>query len=111
MEKINKAKNINTKKRKRILKGEVVSNKMDKTIVVKVSRLKLHPKYKKHYQVSQNFKAHDEENECQLGDRVIIEEIRPLSRDKKWKMVSVIPAVQKKEEKEDKGEQENKTEL
>ena len=98
MEKTNKIKNIN--KKKRTLRGVVVSNKMDKTIVVKISRLKLHPKYRKHYQVSQSFKAHDEKNECEIGDQVLIEETRPISKDKKWKLVSIISKAQKEEEKE-----------
>jgi len=72
------------KKQKRILKGEIVSDKMDKTVVVKVSRLKVHPKYKRRYRVSRNFKAHDEKNEYHIGDKVIIQETRPLSKEKRW---------------------------
>ncbi len=75
-----------TAKQKRILKGEVVSNKMDKTVVIKVSRLKVHPKYKKRYKITKRFKAHDEKNECHVGDKVIIEETRPLSKGKRWKV-------------------------
>jgi len=78
------------KSKKRTLKGEVVSNKMDKTVVVKVSRLKLHPKYKKHFQVFKNFKAHDEKKQCQIGDKVIIEETRPISKDKRWKVINIL---------------------
>jgi small subunit ribosomal protein S17 len=74
------------KKQKRILKGEVISDKMDKTVVVKVSRLKVHPKYKKRYKVTKRFKAHDEKNECHIGDKVMIEETRPLSKGKRWKV-------------------------
>jgi len=74
------------KKQKRILKGEVISDKMDKTVVVKVSRLKVHPKYKKRYKVTKRFKAHDEKNECHIGDKVMIEETRPLSKGKKWRV-------------------------
>jgi len=77
------------KKQRRTLKGEVISNKMQKTVVVKVSRIKLHPKYKKYYRVSQNFKAHDEKNQCQIGDKVIIEETRPMSKDKRWRIISL----------------------
>lgn len=64
--------------------GIVVSDKMDKTVVVKVERIKVHPKYKKRYTVFKKYKAHDEKNEFKTGDRVVIAETRPLSRDKKW---------------------------
>jgi len=69
------------------LKGTVVSDKMDKTVVVKVSRLKEHPRYKKKYEVDKKFKAHDEEEEYETGDEVVIEECRPISKDKKWKVI------------------------
>jgi len=74
----------------RKLKGVVVSDKMQKTIVVSVIRLKKHPKYKKYFKVTRRFKAHDENNEYHVGDRVLIEETRPLSKDKRWKVVSKI---------------------
>lgn len=64
--------------------GIVVSDKMDKTVVVKVERIKVHPKYKKRYTVFKKYKAHDEKNEFKAGDRVVIAETRPLSRDKRW---------------------------
>jgi len=86
------------KKQKRILKGEVVSDKMDKTVVVKVLRLKVHPKYKRHYKVSRNFKAHDEKNEYHIGDKVIIEEMRPLSKGKRWRVKSKEQIINKKKE-------------
>lgn len=81
---------MNTEKKKlaRILKGTVVSNKMSKTIVVEVLRLKKHPKYKKYYKVTTKFKVHDEENKFQPGDKVIFKETRPISKDKKWTVVS-----------------------
>lgn len=75
---------------RRRLQGTVVSDKMQKTVVVRVERMKLHPKYKKRYQVSAKFKAHDEKNEYHAGDKVIIEETRPLSRDKRWRVVSKV---------------------
>lgn len=90
---------LETKKRKRSLKGEVISNKMEKTVVVKVSRIKLHPKYKKYYRVSKNFKAHDEKNKCQIGDKVTIEEMKPMSKDKRWKVVSSVSPSRKDNEK------------
>ncbi len=73
---------------KRQLTGSVVSDKMQKTIVVKVERIKEHPKYKKRYKVSKRYKAHDEKGEYKLGDKVIIEECKPMSKDKRWKVIS-----------------------
>lgn len=72
---------------KRKLEGTIISDKMDKTRVVVVTRLKKHPRYKKYYKVTRKFKAHDEKNEYKVGDRVIIEETRPLSKDKRWKII------------------------
>ncbi len=73
--------------KKRKLEGVVTSDKMTKTVVVTVTRLVLHPKYLKHYKVSKNFKAHDENNEYKVGDKVVIEETRPISKDKRWKVI------------------------
>lgn len=64
--------------------GIVVSDKMDKTVVVEVVTLKTHALYKKKYKSSSRYKAHDEKNELKVGDKVMIEECRPLSRDKRW---------------------------
>lgn len=75
---------------KRRLKGEVVSDKMQKTVVVNVTRLRKHPKYLKYYKVSRRFKAHDENNEYKTGDRVIIEETRPSSKEKRWRVIGKI---------------------
>ena len=75
---------------KRTLQGIIVSDKMDKTCVVEISRLKKHPLYKKYYKATQKFKAHDEKNEYKSGDKVIIEETRPLSKDKRWRILSKI---------------------
>lgn len=72
----------------RKLTGIVVSDKMMKTVVVKVERMKLNTKYKKYFKVSAKFKAHDEKGEYHIGDKVIIEETRPISKDKKWRVVS-----------------------
>ncbi|OGN02143.1 MAG: 30S ribosomal protein S17 [Candidatus Yanofskybacteria bacterium RIFCSPHIGHO2_01_FULL_43_42] len=79
-----------TQKKARILKGEVVSDKMNKTVVVKVSRMKKDPKYKKYYSVTQRFKAHDEEGVYKTGDEVFIKETRPTSKEKRWTVVSKI---------------------
>jgi small subunit ribosomal protein S17 len=68
----------------RRLRGTVSSNKMDKTVVVRVERIKEHPIYRKKYTETTNFKAHDEKNSCKIGDVVEIIESRPISRDKRW---------------------------
>jgi len=73
---------------KQQLTGMVVSDKMDKTVVVKVDMRKRHFKYKKAYMVSKKYKAHDENNEYHTGDKVVIESIRPMSREKKFKVIS-----------------------
>ncbi len=73
-----------TVKLKRKLSGKVVSDKMQKTVVVEVVRLKVHPKYGKKYKVTDRFKAHDESNESKIGDLVVIEETKPKSREKRW---------------------------
>ncbi|MFZ2072613.1 MAG: 30S ribosomal protein S17 [Minisyncoccia bacterium] len=70
-----------------VLKGVVVSDKMDKTVVVSVSRFLKHPKYGKFYKVSKKYKAHDEDNTCKTGDNVEIIETRPISKDKRFKVV------------------------
>ncbi len=77
-----------TQNKKRRITGVVVSDKMQKTRVVAVDRLKKHPKYLKYYTATSKFKAHDEKNEYKTGDRVIMEESRPLSREKRWVIVS-----------------------
>jgi small subunit ribosomal protein S17 len=70
--------------------GRVVSDRMDKTVVVQVTARKSHPLYKKVVQHRVRFKAHDEGNECRVGDLVRIMECRPLSRDKRWRVVEVV---------------------
>lgn len=75
------------------LEGRVISNKMAKTIVVEIHRSKEHPRYKKRINVTKNFKAHDEKNICQIGDLVLIENCRPLSKDKKWRLVKIVKAA------------------
>lgn len=77
-------------KKIRKLTGVVVSDKMKKTVVVAVERLKLNKKYKKHFKVTKRFKAHDENGEYHVGDKVIIQETRPLSKDKRWRVVSKL---------------------
>lgn len=72
--------------------GRVVSNKMEKTVVVAVDYLRPHPLYRKTVRKTSKFYAHDEENQCQPGDRVRIEETRPLSKLKRWRVVEIIGA-------------------
>ena len=69
------------------LKGTVVSDKMDKTVVVAVTRFVQHPKYKKYYKITKKFKAHDENNESKVGDIVSLKETRPISKDKRFAVV------------------------
>ncbi len=75
--------------RKRMV-GLVVSDKMDKTVSVQVEGLTKHPAYKKYIIRSRKYKAHDEENTCRIGDKVLIEETRPLSKDKRWRVKQVL---------------------
>ena len=70
-----------------MLKGVVISDKMDKTVVVKVEEYKKHPRYNHFYRSSKKYKAHDEKGEYRVGDKVIIEECRPISREKRWRVV------------------------
>jgi len=79
-----------SQKKERVLKGVVVSDKMDKTVVVAVTRLKEHPKYKKRYKVTKKYKAHDEKNEYKIDDRVTIKQVRPISKEKNWKVIKKI---------------------
>jgi len=76
--------------KKRKIIGVVASDKMAKTRVVVVERLKKHPKYLKYYKISTRFKAHDENNEYKTGDKVVIEETRPLSKEKRWRIISKV---------------------
>lgn len=70
--------------------GKVVSDKMDKTIVVAIETLVRHPLYKKSIKRTTKFKAHDENNECKVGDKVLIMETRPLSKEKRWRLVEIL---------------------
>lgn len=75
---------------RKVMIGTVVSNKMDKTIVVSVERNVKHPIYGKIVKRTYKLKAHDEENKCQIGDKVKVMETRPLSKDKRWRLVEVV---------------------
>jgi len=70
--------------------GIVVSNGMDKTITVSVERRKKHPKYGKFVKATSKFSAHDEKNECNIGDTVLIMETRPVSKDKCWRLIKIV---------------------
>ena len=76
--------------RRKIREGVVVSDKMDKTVVVVVARLVRHGKYRKYLTQRVRYKAHDEQNKCRVGDRVRIIETRPLSRDKRWAVQTLL---------------------
>ncbi|MDP3297788.1 MAG: 30S ribosomal protein S17 [Thermodesulfovibrionia bacterium] len=75
---------------KKVYTGKVISDKMDKTVVVAVERLTRHPLYKKTIKKIAKFKAHDEENKCKAGDKVSIIESRPLSKDKRWRVLEIV---------------------
>jgi small subunit ribosomal protein S17 len=74
----------------KVREGVVVSDKMNKTVVVAVQRLVKHSRYGKYVKRRTHFKAHDEENDCSVGDRVVIAETRPLSRDKRWRVRKIL---------------------
>ena len=81
------------KSNRKQLIGKVVSNKMDKTIVVEIEELVMHKLYKKSVKRTKKVKSHDEKNECSIGDTVKIEESRPLSKDKRYRLVEIIEKV------------------
>ena len=78
---------------RKVREGIVVSDKMDKTVVVLEETMRLHKIYKKRVKTSKKYKAHDEKNECGVGDRVQIMETRPLSKDKRWRVVTILEKV------------------
>ncbi len=79
--------------RRKVLVGQVTSDKMDKTVIVVVERTVRHPLYGKVLRRKKKYKAHDEENACQIGDRVRIIESRPVSREKRWRVVEILERV------------------
>jgi small subunit ribosomal protein S17 len=78
------------KENRKQLIGKVVSDKMDKTIVIEIETMKMHPLYKKSVQYTKRIKAHDGKNECGIGDTVKVEETRPLSKDKRYRLIEII---------------------
>ena len=81
---------MKTQGKKRQMNGTVVSNKMDKTVVVLTERLVKHKFYKKYIRRRSKFAAHDKDNSCSIGDKVLITESRPLSRSKRWRVIKII---------------------
>ena len=77
--------------RRKVREGLVVSNKMDKTVVVAVETRKVHRLYKKAIKVTKKYKVHDENNACKIGDKVKIVETRPLSKEKSWRVIEIMP--------------------
>jgi small subunit ribosomal protein S17 len=87
----------NTEKKRGLrkeLEGVVISNRMQKSVVVRVDRQVRHPLYQKTIQRSSKFMAHDEENKCRVGDRVVIRETRPISKNKCWRVVTIVSTPQ-----------------
>ena len=80
----------NTRNDRKVREGIVVSDKMDKTVVVAEATMKLHKLYKKRLKATKKYKAHDENNDCNVGDKVKIMETRPLSKDKRWRVVTIL---------------------
>jgi small subunit ribosomal protein S17 len=79
---------------RKVREGRVISNKMDKTVVVEQRRRVQHPVYKRYITLTKKYYAHDEKNECQIGDFVRIMETRPLSKQKRWRVAEVLEKVQ-----------------
>lgn len=85
----------------RKLKGIVVSDKMNKTVIVEVEHLRMHPKYKKYQNISKRYKVHDETNIYKIGDQVIIQETRPISKEKRWTVLLQVERTQSKAQSEE----------
>jgi len=79
-----------TKTLRRAITGTVIGNKMDKTIVVQAASLTKHPRYGKYYKSYKKYKAHDEKNECGIGDQVLITESRPISKEKRFRLNKIV---------------------
>jgi len=76
--------------KRRVLTGIVISSAMDKTVVVEIESIKAHPVYKKRYRTTKKYYVHDEENQCNQGDRITISETRPLSKKKRWRILDIV---------------------
>jgi len=86
---------VNERNDRKVRVGKVVSDKMDKTVVIAIERLVQHPLYKKSIKKTERFKAHDENNDSHTGDVVSIMETRPLSKDKRWRLLEIIKKTNK----------------
>ena len=84
---------MDQKKNKKVLTGTIVSNKMDKTIVVKVERKFAHPKFKKVVKRTKKYKCHDAENKGSVGDVITMAQVRPLSKEKRWSLTGIIKPI------------------
>lgn len=84
---------MSDRNRRKTMVGIVTSNKMDKSIVVSIEETRRHPLYGKSTKITKKFMAHDENNECQIGDKVRIMETRPLSKSKRWRLVEIVEKV------------------
>ena len=89
---------------KRQLTGKIISTKMQKTVVVEIETIKPHPKYKRRYRVNKKYKAHVKEGDYNVGDLVLIEECRPISKDKHFKVVKKLKSLKEEVKEEIKGE-------
>ena len=94
---------MSTRGLKKERSGVVVSDRMQKSVIVSVERTVMHPKYKKYLKRRTRVKAHDENNQCRVGDRVVIAESRPLSRDKRWRISKILERAQAETAQESKG--------
>ena len=90
---VDKTDNNTERKMRKQRVGVVISNKMNKTVVVKIEERVRHPKYGKIMKRSIKLKAHDEKNECDIGDKILVMETRPLSKDKRWRLVEILEKV------------------
>ena len=81
------------KGKRKLLQGVVVSDKMEKTVTVEINTMILHSKYKKYVKRRVKYKAHDEKNLCKVGNKVVIEETRPLSKTKRWRVVEIVGSL------------------
>lgn len=79
--------------KRKVLQGVVISDRMDKTVTVEINTLVLHKKYKKYVKRRVRYKAHDEKNLCKIGNKVVIEATRPLSKTKRWRVVGIVDPV------------------
>ncbi len=94
---------------KKKLKGKVISDKMQKTVVVEVESTRKHSKYKRNFLVHKKYKAHDEKGECRVGEEVVIEECRPISKDKRWRVINKISRNRNDEKSRNRSETERET--